>query len=259
MIHRTFSVVLAFAGLSLLFRDAMPQPAPRSIFVRVFAATASRTMGDMDGYLVDNVSSWAGPGASIAGTGGFGPTFLVGGEAGYMLSPLWSLGICVTRSWNDDVVLFGNFISDAGNDALDASMTDVTATATLWAPGGLFAGGEAGVGFGELKETFEYRSAYPGGLNYHGDWENAGFVGGAFAGYQYGFSIGLAAVGKAGYKYRNLGTMAGSTTTTESAYSSNPPGVTPGPITDSTGRALESDFSCFYFTLGLGWRFGGRR
>jgi hypothetical protein len=53
--------------------------------------------------------------------------------------------------------------------------------------------------------------------------------------------------------------MAGSTTITESAYSSYPPGVTPGPITDSTGRALESDFSCFYFTLGLGWRFGGRR
>jgi hypothetical protein len=71
--------------------------------------------------------------------------------------------------------------------------------------------------------------------------------------------VGLLAVARAGFKYRSLGRMDGKTTITESTFSSFPPGVTPGPITDSTGRELESDFSCLYFGLGLGWSFGGTR
>ena len=250
-------VALALAAVFLPLSDALPQPAaPRSVFAHVYTAYSSQILRAMDGYLVDNVSSTF-PGASVAETGDLGPTLLFGGEAGYMMSPLWSLGISVSTSGTDGSVLFGSFIADAGSNDLDGSMIDLTATASIWTPGnsGFFAGVEAGAGFGKLTETFEYTSFSPSSLKYRGEWNGTCFVGGVFAGFHYDFSYGLMVLAKGGYKHRNPGTMGGETTITESTYPSYPPGVAPGPITDSAGRALESDFSCSYLAVGLGWRF----
>src|SRR4029077_15240135 len=91
-----------------------------------------------------------------------------------------------------------------------------------------------------------------------GWWHATGFVAGAFASYERRFRRGFDGLARVGYKYRNLGAMPGLRPVTTSPYSAYPTGTTNGPIRDSSGRALASDFSLFYLGLGLGKSWGTR-
>jgi len=255
-------IILALAGAASLSSSSrtFAQPPPGSLFVRFVAAVGAMPMGDLDGYVGDNLSTLLTPGAPRTMVEEMGVSVVAGGEAGFMLSPLWSVGVSMTTSDASSSAVFGSLFVGLGSTSLTAKITEVTATASFWprGGGGLFASAEAGAAFGRLEESFDYSSFAGDALAYKGHWEGTGFVGGLFAGYQHRLRGGFNLLAQTGYKFRNLGVLPGDRTITASTYSAYPTGTTSGPIRDSSGRALESDFSVFYVGLGVGWSFGGR-
>jgi hypothetical protein len=258
-VRHAISVALTGAAGLCSALVASAQPAPGSVFVRVVGTVRTMSMSDLDGYLADNLGTLLAPGVQPEITDDLGTTGGGGGEIGYMLDRRWSLGLSVAGNSSNSTAFFGSLLFDLGTNSLDAQITEVTASASFWAPRvrGLFAGAEAGAGFGRLDESFAYVDLGGNRLDYEGHWKGTGFVSGVFAGYQHRFRSGLLALARTGYKFRDLGVLPGHRTITESSYSGYPTGTTEGPIRDSSGRALRSDFSMFYLGLGLGWVFGG--
>jgi hypothetical protein len=240
---------------------ALAQHAPGAALVRAMGIGGGMPMSDLDGYIQDNLDARLTPSAGRNTLDELGWSGGGGGEVGYMVSPRWSAGLAVTHGTGSASAVFGALLFPAfGGNSLDASITDVTASATFWPARarGLCAGVESGVGFGRLEEDFNYGDSNGNSLDYHGTWHGTGFVAGAFAGYERRFRWGFDGLARVGYKYRNLGVMPGHRTVTSSTYSAYPTGTTSGPIRDSSGRALESDFSLFYLGIGLGRSWGTR-
>jgi hypothetical protein len=255
------SFVLAAGAALLTSAAALAQHAPGTAFVRAIGFGGSMPMSNLDGYIQDNLDARLTPSAGRNTLDELGWSGGGGGEVNYMVNPGWSAGLAVSHGTGSASTVFGSSLFLAlGGNSLDASITDVTAGATFWPARvrGLSAGVESGVGFGRLEEDFNYADFNGNSLDYHGWWHGTGFVAGAFAGYERHFRWGFDGLARVGYKYRNLGVMPGRRTVTNSTYSAYPTGTTNGPIRDSSGRALESDFSLFYLGLGIGKSWGIR-
>jgi hypothetical protein len=252
MFHRAFYRSFTFTVALIMGSapEALPQPPRGAVHVHTLLAPAAQPMSDLDHYVGNKL----------------GGTWLYGVETGVMVTPTLSLGLSWERNASSSYQEFFTgdiFLGTVGfaNHSLETSITDVTANATLWVPRGrgFFVGAEAGAGIGQLTEALSYSDRSAQQFRYHGDWDRTGLVGGAYAGFRHAASSGLLVLVKAGYKFRDMGRMDGQRVITASTFASDPPGVDPGPIKDSSGQELRSNFSCLYFGLGLGFFLGRRR
>jgi hypothetical protein len=181
----------------------------------------------------------------------FGGAVDLGAEIGFKLTKSFSMGIGINYQSNDVYNSYSDF-SGIYEDDIKLSVLDVSGNVAFWVPNtGLFFGGAAGYGFGEMEEFVNFQIYGDPASSYriYGEGDGSGFTASAFAGYQAVFTSGFLVFGKAGYAYRNLKEFDGRFTSAEF-------GTWSGTILNGAGRPIEFDFSGVYVLVGIGFSLG---
>ncbi|UCG53212.1 MAG: hypothetical protein JSW58_06560 [Candidatus Latescibacterota bacterium] len=181
----------------------------------------------------------------------FGPVLDLAFEVGYRYSQSISTGLAFSYQGNsvdNDVSGF----SFAFSDRLELFIVDITGDVSYWPAiaRGLFFGVNGGVGYCEVDEKLAFRDVlFPGNdFDLTGKWEGFGPVFGIFAGFEFGTSSRTTLFSKAGFYYRNFGSLDGDVTVSALGIDE----TTKEPKTNRAGEPVDFDFSGFYLKVGVG-------
>jgi len=236
---------------------AQPETARKQFYVRGSVGYSTQSLGDLNDDIEQDELVFRTAGLPVTFEP-FGGALDLAVEMGMRIVPTSrgipsiSLGVGVSYETNDVHHAYSD-LSGSFSDKTDLAILDVTGNLTFWFPSvrWLFAGFEAGKGFGSATEELQFRDfADPtNDLDVAGNFDGSGFVVGVFSGLQYEASGGALLFLKVGYHYRNLGHFDGTITSPQLGSSS-------GTAVNNAGRPLEFDFSGIYVKVGIGLAFG---
>ncbi len=222
----------------------------RLFYVRGSIGYGAQALNDLNNFLQFEEDLFQSGGVPLS-IDKFGGAFVFGGEIGFRVSRILSVGGGVSYQKSSVDNGYSDF-SGSFVDQVKLSVTNVCGNMCLWIPDtGLFFGGSAGWGFGKLDRYLSLQifgdPASSFSLTTTGD--GSAFTASGFAGYQATFRNGFVLFGEVGYAFRNLGEF-------NATFNSAELGSMSGVFQDQTGRAMEFDFSGVYGVAGLGFSIG---
>ncbi len=226
-----------------------PAARGRGLYFAVTFGPGWTAQSDLNGVIKAQKQILTSAGISVDWkTFGIGPE--LSGEVGYRLTP--KLAIAVGGAHQSQAV--DNQVSDytgSLQDSYTASINEVVGTIVLspFDSPDVSIGGNAGIGFGTLKEEFAFRDFANASNDFtaSGDWSGSGFVGALFVGLSHALGDAVEVQARAGYKYRNLGTFNGTVTSQYGTVTGGPKGA--------SGDLLEIDYSGLFAQAGFSFRF----
>ena len=201
---------------------------------------------------------------------GGGTRFL--GEAGYRISPVFSLGLefgyqKISRD-HSATLLFDSgtaIVSGTIDRTVKAGLFTVLLTPTITLPSapGFHFGGQIGMGRGSFERIESDNIGATDGTFVVGtfteDYDETALAGGLFAGWDFSMSPEVAFSIRAGYLMSNFSKMDGTLTAEGSTELGPFFDSFPGQLTDSDGDPMEVNFSGLNLNVGLLLRFGTNR
>lgn len=224
---------------------AAAQPAPGAVYVRGGVGFATQSMGDWRDFiesLKQAFPEWT----------NIKTAFEPGAEVGYVVHPLFSVGVRVAHQRGTSNNSYGD-LELTQSQRLAMSMTTWTGTATLWLPTlpGFYIGAEAGRGQGAIDyEAHVHHASDPSSdRDQTGAWNGSKFVGGVFVGFQQRLGEHGFWYYHGGWRRADLGVMNGHIDDLQYGRYDGPPVL--------GGDILRTDYSGIGVSFGFGVAFGG--